>query len=371
MSTRCTTRTRRTWRTCARPCPGKEATKRSAGIAEERKEEERSARPRRRSGRKSGDSSRNSGGKNRKKDRRPEGRRQAGKQKKEPAATGRQANRTEQRGSSRREQQRNAATAAAGNSSSRGQTSNSLARKQTPSDSRSPTEASRPQQQGEARRRAARRKSAGSGARRRKGQRREGRRRRRAGKSRTGQPAAAKHDARVSAKKISQSPRSRRGERTNIIRWSLALKRHCVTSRLRGKLIRRLRSMTKKFYITTPIYYVNDVPHIGHAYTTIAADMLARYHRLLGDAVFFLTGTDEHGQKVEKAAQDAGPHAEGACGQHDRELPEALEKARDHERRLHPHDRQGAYRRGAGAAAEALRQGRDRAPDLRGLVLHA
>ncbi|HEX9021038.1 MAG TPA: methionine--tRNA ligase [Nitrospirota bacterium] len=64
--------------------------------------------------------------------------------------------------------------------------------------------------------------------------------------------------------------------------------------------------MTKKFYITTPIYYVNDVPHIGHAYTTIAADTLARYRRIKGDAVFFLTGTDEHGQKVEKAAQDRG-----------------------------------------------------------------
>ena len=64
--------------------------------------------------------------------------------------------------------------------------------------------------------------------------------------------------------------------------------------------------MSKKFYITTPIYYVNDVPHIGHAYTTIAADTLARYHRLLGDQVFFLTGTDEHGQKVEKAAQERG-----------------------------------------------------------------
>ncbi len=64
--------------------------------------------------------------------------------------------------------------------------------------------------------------------------------------------------------------------------------------------------MTKKFYITTPIYYVNDVPHIGHAYTTIAADTLARYHRLLGEPVFFLTGTDEHGQKVEKAAVDRG-----------------------------------------------------------------
>ncbi len=56
------------------------------------------------------------------------------------------------------------------------------------------------------------------------------------------------------------------------------------------------------FYITTPIYYVNDVPHIGHAYTTILADVLARYHRLLGDPTFFLTGTDEHGQKVQNAA---------------------------------------------------------------------
>ncbi|MFA6290509.1 MAG: methionine--tRNA ligase [Victivallales bacterium] len=56
------------------------------------------------------------------------------------------------------------------------------------------------------------------------------------------------------------------------------------------------------FYITTPIYYVNDKPHIGHAYTTILADVLSRYHRLLGDPTFFLTGTDEHGQKVQKAA---------------------------------------------------------------------
>jgi methionyl-tRNA synthetase len=64
--------------------------------------------------------------------------------------------------------------------------------------------------------------------------------------------------------------------------------------------------MNKKYYITTPIYYVNDAPHIGHAYTTIAADTLARYHRLRGDRVFFLTGTDEHGQKVEKAATERG-----------------------------------------------------------------
>jgi len=59
------------------------------------------------------------------------------------------------------------------------------------------------------------------------------------------------------------------------------------------------------FYITTPIYYVNDIPHIGHAYTTMACDTMARYKRMAGDNVFFLTGTDEHGQKVEKAAQAA------------------------------------------------------------------
>ncbi len=64
--------------------------------------------------------------------------------------------------------------------------------------------------------------------------------------------------------------------------------------------------MNKRFYVTTPIYYVNDIPHIGHAYTTVAADILARYNRLIGNDVFFLTGTDEHGQKVEKAAQEKG-----------------------------------------------------------------
>jgi len=58
------------------------------------------------------------------------------------------------------------------------------------------------------------------------------------------------------------------------------------------------------FYVTTPIYYVNDIPHIGHAYTTIIADALARFNRLRGKDVYFLTGTDEHGQKIEKAAAE-------------------------------------------------------------------
>ena len=63
-------------------------------------------------------------------------------------------------------------------------------------------------------------------------------------------------------------------------------------------------SNSRRFYVTTPIYYVNDKPHIGHAYTTLACDVLARFKRLDGFDVMFLTGTDEHGQKVEKAARD-------------------------------------------------------------------
>ena len=71
--------------------------------------------------------------------------------------------------------------------------------------------------------------------------------------------------------------------------------------------------MADTFYLTTPIYYVNDVPHIGHAYTTIAADVLARYHRMQGDDVYFLTGLDEHGQKVQQAAAKAGIDPQAHC----------------------------------------------------------
>ncbi|KAA0895065.1 methionine--tRNA ligase [Oryzomonas rubra] len=82
-----------------------------------------------------------------------------------------------------------------------------------------------------------------------------------------------------------------------------------VTSPIPAQLQRqtlREHDMKPTFYLTTPIYYVNDVPHIGHAYTTVAADVLARYKRLMGYDVYFLTGSDEHGQKVEKAATTAG-----------------------------------------------------------------
>jgi methionyl-tRNA synthetase len=87
-----------------------------------------------------------------------------------------------------------------------------------------------------------------------------------------------------------------------------------------------------RFYITTPIYYINAEPHLGHAYTTMVADAIARSRRLMGADVFFLTGTDEHGQKVERAAQKSGldPHtfADRTAGKY-RELFKSLNISND------------------------------------------
>ncbi|MEY3904233.1 MAG: hypothetical protein RIT08_149, partial [Actinomycetota bacterium] len=69
----------------------------------------------------------------------------------------------------------------------------------------------------------------------------------------------------------------------------------------------------KSFYLTTPIYYVNDAPHIGHAYTTVAGDVLTRWHRQRGESVWFLTGTDEHGQKVLNTAQSNNTSPQDWC----------------------------------------------------------
>jgi methionyl-tRNA synthetase len=80
------------------------------------------------------------------------------------------------------------------------------------------------------------------------------------------------------------------------------------------------------FYITTPIYYVNDQPHIGHAYTTIAADALARWHRQKGDDVFFLTGTDEHGAKVAESAHKAGKEPKAFTDENSRKFQEVFER---------------------------------------------
>ena len=63
------------------------------------------------------------------------------------------------------------------------------------------------------------------------------------------------------------------------------------------------RAQAKSFFVTTPIYYVNDAPHIGHAYTTVAGDVITRWHRQRQEDVWYLTGTDEHGQKVMRTAE--------------------------------------------------------------------
>ncbi len=89
---------------------------------------------------------------------------------------------------------------------------------------------------------------------------------------------------------------------------------------------------SKNFYITSPIYYVNDVPHIGHAYTSIACDVIARFKRLEGFDVHFLTGTDEHGQKVEKSAKARGKNPQEFCdevSQKFRELASTLNLSND------------------------------------------
>ena len=88
----------------------------------------------------------------------------------------------------------------------------------------------------------------------------------------------------------------------------------------------------RTYFITTPIYYVNDLPHIGHIFTTTVCDALARYHRLLGEDVRFLTGTDEHGQNIERAAKREGitplELADRVVGRY-RELEEKLDFSYD------------------------------------------
>ena len=81
-----------------------------------------------------------------------------------------------------------------------------------------------------------------------------------------------------------------------------------------------------RYYITTPIYYINDVPHLGTAYTTVAADVFARYRRLRGEDSFFLTGTDEHGLKIERASREAGLEPRAFCDKMSTPFREAWEK---------------------------------------------
>ena len=110
----------------------------------------------------------------------------------------------------------------------------------------------------------------------------------------------------------------------------------------------------KAYYVTTPIYYVNDAPHIGHAYTTVAGDVLTRWHRQRGEDVWYLTGTDEHGQKVMRGRRGERGHAPAVDRPAGRGRVEARPRDdRRRQRRLHPHDRAAAH--GAGAASSGRR----------------
>jgi methionyl-tRNA synthetase len=91
-----------------------------------------------------------------------------------------------------------------------------------------------------------------------------------------------------------------------------------------------------RFYLTTPIYYVNARPHLGHAYSTIVCDAIARRKRALGIDTWFLTGTDEHGQKIERSAKAGRPHAEEFATNLGR-VSRLVGPAGAHLRRLHPH----------------------------------
>ena len=98
----------------------------------------------------------------------------------------------------------------------------------------------------------------------------------------------------------------------------------------------------QKFYITTAISYPNGPPHIGHAYEAIATDAIARFERLDGKDVFFLTGTDEHGLKMKQTAHQGGPDAARACRPQLGALPRHGGGARPLQRRFHPHHRAAA-----------------------------
>ena len=123
------------------------------------------------------------------------------------------------------------------------------------------------------------------------------------------------------------------------------------------------------YYLTTPIYYVNDAPHVGTAYTTVNADALARWHRLLGDDVWFMTGTDEHGAKIVEAAEANGTTPQEWTDRTSARFVEAWRAPRHLQRRLHPHHRAPPLHGGAGVPAADLRQRVHRAGLLLGPLL--
>ena len=123
------------------------------------------------------------------------------------------------------------------------------------------------------------------------------------------------------------------------------------------------------YYITTPIYYVNAAPHLGHAYTTIGADILARHMRQRGEEVFFLTGTDEHGEPVAQAAEREGVTPKELADRNAERFKALLPRHQRLQRLLHPHVRPAPPRAGAGGHAADPRQRPHVQGPVRGLVL--
>lgn len=100
--------------------------------------------------------------------------------------------------------------------------------------------------------------------------------------------------------------------------------------------------MAKKFYLTTAIAYASKKPHVGNDYEIIFTDCLARYHRMLGEEVFLLTGTDEHGQKIQELAQEAGITPKEYVDKVAGSIQENYKKSEYFQRRLYPHHRPAA-----------------------------
>ena len=115
----------------------------------------------------------------------------------------------------------------------------------------------------------------------------------------------------------------------------------------------------KPFYITTAIDYANGSPHLGHAYEKVLADVVARTRRLRGEPVHFLTGLDEHGQKVQQSAQARGIEPQAICDAVAVEFQALLKTLEHFERRLHPHHRAAPQERRARHPAKAFRPGDD------------
>ena len=127
----------------------------------------------------------------------------------------------------------------------------------------------------------------------------------------------------------------------------------------------------KSFYITTAIDYVNGSPHIGHAYEKVLTDVIARFRRLMGDPVHFLTGTDEHGQKVQMSARKRGIPAQQFVDEHGGRVSRAVRPAGCLLRRFHPHHRGAAQAGRPRDPAAPLRQGRNLPGGVPRVLQHA